>query len=137
MLNARIVYAQQNAAVEAIALARQQLVICLEAAAETELAGANVASLAVVLNDAGDLLSKAELAHSTGDFTVAADYAVACSERLDGFLAESTELQILEQEHGLYFLVGLAASIFGFFVVIIIGFCVWVYLAQRYREVEK
>lgn len=136
VFSVKFVYAQQDAADEAISLARQQLQICFEAAAETEFVGADVSYLAIVLNEAGDLFSKAELAYSAGNFDAAAGYAVECSEHLDGFVGETTELQISGQERGLYSLIGVAGSVFGFFVVISLAFFFWVYLSQRYGEQE-
>ena len=136
VLSVKFVYAQQDAADEAISLARQQLLICFEAAAETEPAGADVSNLAIVLNEAGDSLSKAELAYSAGNFEAAEVYAIDCREQLDGFDEAKAELQILEQESGLYFLIGVAGSVFGFFLVIGLAFFFWVYLNQRYRELE-
>ena len=81
-------------------------------------------------------MSKAELAYSQGNFGAAVVNAVACSESLDEFVEEATELQILEQEHGVYSLYGVVGSFFGVFIVILVSYWVWILLKQRYGDVK-
>ena len=136
MINAKSVSAQRDDAAEEITLAKRQILVCLNTAVETARFGADVSSLVIILNNAGNLLSKAELAYSQGNFGAAVVNAVACSESLDGFVDEAAELQILEQEHGVYSLYGVIGSFLGVFIVIIVSYWVWILLKQRYGDVK-
>jgi len=130
-----LVFAQQDSAAGAIGSAKQQLVVCYEAAAEAERAGGNVTSLTAALNEAGVLLSKAELAYSKSDFGAAGDFAVQSRERLNGFVDEAAELKAAgEQMRNMDFLINIVGSIVGTFVVIGAGIGVWVFLKRRYGQ---
>ena len=128
----RLVYAQQDVAAEAIDSAKQQIVVCYQTAREAERAGGNVTSLTVSLNEAGALLSKAELAYSKSDFSSAGDFAVQSRERLSGFVDEAAGLKAAgEQMRNMDFLINIVGSIVGTFVVIGAGVGVWVFLKRR------
>ena len=134
----RLVYAQQNAAADAIASAKQEIVICYEAAAQAERSDGDVTSLTVALNEAGALLSKAELAYSKSDFSAAGDFAIQSRERLGGFVDEAAALKAAgEQMRNMDFLINIVGSIVGTFVVIGAGIGVWIFLKRRYGRAEE
>jgi hypothetical protein len=135
--SSRLVYAQQDTAAGAIASAKQQIVVCYGAAAEAERAGGNVTVLAVALDEAGVLLSKAELAYSMGDFGAASGFAVQCRERLSGFVAEAAGLKAAgELMRDNDFLFNVVGSTVGTFVVVLVGIRVWFFLKRRYGREE-
>jgi len=116
----------------AIVAAENEVVDCYTAVSETEKAGANVTGLLSILNEAGKLLSKANLAYSIGDFDSAWDFAVSSQEKLDGFLAEADGLRrAAMHERYLDFMVNIAGSIVGAISIICGSFAVWFFLKQR------
>ena len=122
-------------AAETIALARQQIAICYNAANEAELAGANVTSLTALLNEAGALLSKAELASSLGDFYEVRSLVLQCHWLLSGFAYEATGLQASgEQARKVDFLLNTVGPVVGAFAVVGFGVWVWVYLKKHFGK---
>ena len=130
-----IVFAQDDAAA-AIASAKQQLVVCYGAARQAESAGANVSYLVSVLNVAGDLLSRSELAYSQGDLVGAQGLASQCSQSLSNFVASAESLRDGVSGNAGWVYVGVVASIVGAILVVISGFLVWRYVRKRFVPVE-
>lgn len=64
IVHSSLVLADQTDAAVAITSAKEQVVTCYQAAKDAEGAGANITSLTATLNDAGALLSQAELARA-------------------------------------------------------------------------
>jgi hypothetical protein len=128
------VFAQQDAAGSALSSAKQQLVTCYLAAREAEAAGADVSTLTIELEGAGELFSRAELAYSAGDFEAAIDLASQSSLALNGFLqnADLVRFQAIRQAN-LDFWFSLVTTIVGSLVVIIGGFLVWWRLKKRFE----
>jgi len=127
----------QNDAAGAIASAKQQIVACYDAARQAEAAGANISSLTSALNDAGDLLSRSELAYSQGDLGGAQTLASQCSQRLSSFVSESNVLRdAAVQQRNFDFWVNVVGSVVGTFVVIVTGFVVWRFVKKQYVPVE-
>jgi hypothetical protein len=128
------VFAQQDAAGSALSSAKQQLVTCYLAAGEAEAAGADVSTLTIELEGAGELFSRAELAYSAGDFEAAIDLASQSSLALNGFLqnADLVRFQAIRQAN-LDFWFSLVTTIVGSLVVIIGGFLVWWRLKKRFE----
>ena len=114
--------------------ARQQIITCYNAAKEAETAGANITSLTFVLNDAGTLLSQAELASSKGDSALANTLAAQSRAKLTNFVSEADALKetALQQQYNAFLI--LMASIVGTFVVLGVGLGVWFFLNKRERE---
>ena len=132
-----LAFAQQSGADSAIASAKQQIVVSFNSAKAAEAAGANITSLTYVLNEAGDLLSRSELAYSQGDFAGAQSLASECSQRLGNVASESAALRDAAiQQESYYFWVNTVGSIVGTFVVIAVGFGVWRVLKGRHADVE-
>lgn len=102
---------------------------------EAEKAGANIAGLLSILNDAGELFSRANLAYSIGDFDSAFDFAVWSKEKLNGFGAEADALrETAVQQHDWDFMFYVMGSIVGAIGVIFGGFVVWFFLRRRYEK---
>ncbi len=127
-----VALAQNNAA--SITSARQQLIACYDSARQAEAAGANISSLTSVLNDAGDLLSRAELAYSQGDSSAAQSLVSQVGQRLSNVISDADALRDAAlQQQNYEFWVEFVGSIVATFVVIAAGFGVWQLLKRRYK----
>ncbi len=132
-----VVFAQDDAS-GTIASAKQQLVVCYDAARRAESAGANVSSLTSVLIAAGNLLSHSEYAYSSGDLGNARNLAEQCIQALIGFTSEADSLRAAaEGEASFDFFVYFVGSIVGTVVVIFAGLVVWFVVKKRYVPVEQ
>ncbi|MEM3640423.1 MAG: hypothetical protein QXH37_00640 [Candidatus Bathyarchaeia archaeon] len=106
-----------------------------EAVLEAERAGADVSDLRVRLNDAGELLAKAENAYRTGNFSEAVSRAVECSILVDGVIDEALNLKSLAltnawktfQQTLMFSCVGSAAFLATLFFV-------WLWFKRTYAE---
>lgn len=77
----------------AVSQAQKALASSTEAVAKAQSEGANVDALMVTLIQAADLLSKAQLANSAGNYGTANDYASQCQSKLSGVTGEASSLQ--------------------------------------------
>lgn len=77
----------------AVNQAQKTLSDITQVVAKAQSEGANVDALMVTLTQAADLLSKAQLANSAGDFSTANDYASQCQSILSGVADEASSLQ--------------------------------------------
>lgn len=110
----------------AIADAEERVVVCYGAVADADGAGANVTGLLGVLDEAGRLLSRANLAYMAGDFDSAFDFAVESREVLDGFAVEADALRDdAIQQRSWDFMVNVVGSVVAAAVVVCGGFIVW------------
>ena len=126
--------ADQTDAPAAIASAKDQILICYQAAKEAEGAGANITALVAVLNDAGTLLSRAEFAYSISDFGTARDLAIQSQSILGVFISEAnTSKETATQHRNQDFLINVVGSIAGTFAVIVAGFVAWRFLKTKYE----
>lgn len=128
------VWAQQNDAASAISAAQSKLVQCYDAARTAESAGANISSLTPVLNDAGTLLSNAELAYSSGNFSLASNLASQSQSSLGSFISDANALKsaaVASSNQQTLIFVG---SIVGTFAVIGTGAAIWVLLKRKYGK---
>jgi len=117
----------------AIAEASQRVNICYSAAADAAKAGGNVTGLLVALDEAGGLLSKAELALAKGEFDSASTLAHLSEERLVGFEEAAVGLRDSAVRAGfLDFALSVVGSAVGSIVVVLVGVTVWFYLKRRY-----
>jgi len=127
----------QGDAAGAIASAKQQIIVCYDSARQAEAAGANISSLTSVLNDAGQLLSRSELAYLQGDFGSAQSLASECNQRLSNFVSDSNALRdAAAQRRAFDYWVNFVGSIAGTIAVIVAGFMVWRFIKKRYVPVE-
>ena len=130
-----LVLAEQTDATATITSAKGQIVTCYQAARYAEGAGANITSLTATLNDAGALLSQAELAYSTNDFDTARNLAVQSQGMLGNFVSEASALkQAATQQRDQDFLINVVGSLIGVFAVIGAGAAAWLFLKKRYAQ---
>jgi hypothetical protein len=130
-----LVLAAQTDAAAAIASAKEQIVTCYQAARDAEGAGANITSLTVILNDAGSLLSQAELAYSMNDSDAARDFAVQSLDKLGNFVSEANALKdTAMQQRSQDFMINVVGSIVGTFAVLGAGAATWSFLRKRYKQ---
>jgi hypothetical protein len=132
-----VVWAQQNDAASAISMAQSELVQCFDAARAAESAGANISSLTFILNNAGSLLSGAELAYSQGNFTSASSLAAQSQSSLSGFRSDASALKSAAVDSSNLQTLFFVGSIVGTFVVIGGGVAVWVLLKRKYGNEEE
>ena len=127
------VFAESSDADSAIASARQQIIVCYSAAKAAEGSGANITSLTSLLNDAGDLLSKSELAYSKNDFVTAQYLAVQSSQSLANFVSQANELRdSATLQRYLDFWSNVVGSIIGGIGVVVAGLIVFRFVSKRY-----
>ena len=130
-------FADETEAASAIASAKQEIVVCFEAARGAEGLGADISVLTAILNDAIVLLSNAELAYSQGDFNASRDLAVQSRQDLANFVPFANALAVSGAEAGFRdFLINVVGSIVSAVAVIVAGFVIWVYLKRRYEVAE-
>lgn len=129
-----IVFSKSDAK-SAIVAAEERIVVCYQAVAEADKAGANVTALLAVMNEAGWFLSKAKLAYKMGDFDLAGNFAVQSQERLSGFVegADSLRGTAIQQRYW-DFMVNVVGSIIGTVAVVGGSFFVWFLLKRRYGK---
>jgi hypothetical protein len=109
-----------------IAEAEERVVVCYRAVADADGAGANVTGLLGVLDEAGLLLSRADLAYMAGDFDSAFDFAVESREVLDGFVVEADALRDDSiQQRSWDFVVNVVGFVVGAAAVVCSGFIIW------------
>ena len=134
---ASVVWADQAGASSAISSARVQIASCVDVAREAEAAGADIAGLALIVNEAGLLLSQAEFAFSVGDFVGAQGFAFQSQGRLVSFVSDANALRVsAEGAATMDFLVNVVGSIVGTVGVLVGGFGVWRYLSRKNRKDE-
>jgi len=129
-----LVRADQTDVAAAIASAKEQILICYQAAKEAEGAGANITALVAVLNDAGTLLSRAEFAYSVSDFGTARDLAIQSQSTLGDFVSEANALkETATQQRNQDFLINVVGSLVGAFAVVGTGVATWIFLKRKYE----
>jgi len=127
--------ASEAEAASAIAATREKVAWCYQAVSEADRAGANVTGLLFTLNEAGLLLSKADLAYRMGDYDPAERYATLGLNRLIGFESEARNLR----DFGLWqrdsdFWVNIVGSSVGAVVVLVCSFLVWGFLKRKHTK---
>jgi hypothetical protein len=127
-----LVRADQIDATVAIASAKEQILICYQAAKEAEGAGANITALVAVLNHAGTLLSRAEFTYSTSDFDTARNLAVQSQSTLGDFVSNANTLkETADQQRNQDFLINIVGSLGGAFAVVGAGVLTWILLKKK------
>jgi hypothetical protein len=122
----------------AINQASQRVVVCYGAVVNATKAGANASALLSVLDDAGSMLSKAEVAFASGDFDLANDSARQSMQGLDGFEAQALGLQnAAARADYSNFMFKVVGSIVEAVVVLVGSFVVWSWLKTRQRKAGK
>jgi hypothetical protein len=122
----------------AIVVAEGRIVVCYRAVADADAAGANTTVLLAVLDEAGWLLSRANLAYEMGDFGSALDFANQSQERLNDFVAQAdASRETAIQQRYWNFMVHVVGSIVGAIGVVCGGFFVWFFLKRRYEKAGR
>ncbi|MGB9914297.1 MAG: hypothetical protein ACPLIG_00745 [Candidatus Bathyarchaeales archaeon] len=129
--------ADQAAAAVALASAKEQIAACYSAAKAAESAGANITALTAILNDAGELISRAEYDYSISNFDAAQDLAVQSQRLLSDFVAEANALkETAAEQRSQDFMINIVGSTAGTFAVLGVGSAIWVLLRRRERAAE-
>lgn len=133
---ASVVFAsEQDDARSVILGAEGKVVDCYEAVLDAEKAGANVTGLLIRLNEAGEILSKANLAYSVGNYSLAIELAGQSTARLDSFVADAdTLMDAAAQEHYWDFMINVVGSSVGTVAVVCGSFFAWRFL-KKYERV--
>lgn len=84
----------EEEAASALANAEKAVASAYNATVNAEQIGANVSSLLVQLNDAGDQLGKAEISYSQGDFNATLNLVNLSSETAAGVKAKAVQLKL-------------------------------------------
>jgi len=109
---------------------------CYLAVAPADKAGGNISDMLSVLQDAGMLLSRADLALGKGDFDSAYNLAVQSKARLGGFIAEASSVKDAAENSGFVdFMINIVGSSVGTVAVVVGSFAVWFWLNKRYAKV--
>ncbi len=128
----------QAVSASALASAEESVSSAYQAVSKAEAAGANVSSLLVRLNDAGWLLSRAQMAYKSGDFNSSQQFAAQSQEELNGFVADANALkETAIQERYFDFMVNVVGSIVGAIGVVCASFFVWFLLKRKYEKAGK
>jgi hypothetical protein len=114
--------------------AEQRVLACYNAVANAGKEGANTSALLVNLTEAGNLLSRADLAFEKGDFNSGQAFALQSQQRLEGFEAQADSLgQKAAHDRFVDFEVNVVGSLVGTAVVVLGAFTVWFALKRRYK----
>lgn len=125
----------QAEAKAAVDEAQARVATCYKIAASAAKNGANITDLLAVLNSAGDLLSRADLAFSQSDYSVAHDLAGQCVQSLTGFEDTATGTNKAASQRALAdLLMNIATPIAGAFTVVVVGVAVWLLLKRKYSQ---
>ena len=129
-----IVNAEQQDAATAISSAQSTLLNCYSAAKSAEAAGANITQLTSTLNQAGALLSRAQLALSQNDSVTATNLAVQSQGLLGGFVSQAgVEQSSAQSQKDESFFVNVVLSTVGTVVAIAASFGLWYLLKRMYN----
>ncbi len=132
---APVVFGAEADAEAAIVSARHQLVVYFQSAAAAEANGANITHLTQVLNDAGALLSDAELAFANGDFDLAESLALDSQVGLANFNYEVNSIMTTAADSANRdFMFNVVGSIVAVIIVVSLGVFAWFFVTKRYAR---
>ncbi|MGB9841293.1 MAG: hypothetical protein ACPLKZ_01060 [Candidatus Bathyarchaeales archaeon] len=122
-----------NEAAEAVNQAAADLGSAFAAVAEAEQAGANISALMAKLDVAGVFLTQAQSALRTGDYENAVSFAHACSDAIEGMVADAAHLKLTtEKAQADSFLLATIGSSVGLVLLCVFGFMGWKLLKKWY-----
>jgi hypothetical protein len=128
-----VVRADNSTAQNTIASVRKEIIDCFEAAKAAEAAGANISALTSTLDSASSLVSKAELAYSSGNFSEADSLVARVQASIINFVSTANSLQNEAiQKQKLDFLFNFVGSITVTVIVILSGVVTWVFFKRKY-----
>lgn len=100
---------------------------------QAENAGGNVSHIVSRLRAAAGLLAEAQNAYKAGDYEDAYQYALNCSELLDGLVEDAEKIEIkAKQLHNSNFYLAVIESSIGLAAVILCGAIGWRFLRRWY-----
>jgi hypothetical protein len=85
------VLADQSTSQNAIFTAQNDLKNCYQTVRQAGAAGVNIDPLVATLNNASDLLSKAQIAYAIKDYDAAKNYATQCQGQLSDVVSQANE----------------------------------------------
>lgn len=125
----------QSQAVSALDDAEGAVVSAYSAVSKADAAGANVSDMLVRLNEAGDVLTRAQIAYGVGDYDSALELAVLCQEKLRGFVADADVLTgVAVRDSSLDFMANVMGPIVGSVGIVCLSLVAWVYLNRRHGK---
>ncbi len=113
----------------------ETIIQCYSAIAKADNVGANISTLLMTLQQAGELLSQASLSFNTGDFDSALDLASQSQELLKGFISDAeglTDVTIQENYSGV--VTTILTSTFGAIVVVVGSVILWFRTKKKIEE---
>jgi hypothetical protein len=122
-------------ATSAISEAEEVVALAYEAVLEAEQAGAEISGLLASLNEAGELLAKAQVAFRLGDFDEAVLSASLCSEICEVLKGEADELRV--EAYGVKVMnswLTMTGSTIGVVAVVFGSFWGWRVFKRRYIQ---
>ncbi len=131
------IYTESDAE-SAIAAAEERILVSYQGLVKADDAGANTTKLLLILDEAGNLLSKAKLTYQMGNFDSAMNFALLSQEKLNGFVVEVDALtKAAMQKRYWDFTVNVVGSVFAAVGVVCGGLIVWLLLKKKCeREVR-
>lgn len=125
----------ESEATTAMVVAEERIVVCHQAVDNANRVGANTTGLLIVLNEAGNLLSKAEWAYKKADFSASVGFAALSQERLSGFVEKVATLEAAAIQQGDWdFKINVVGSILGTVGVLCSGYVSWFFLERKYGK---
>jgi len=125
----------EDVATLSIARAEENVSLAYQAVKDAEGARANISGLLSELNEAGELLAKANMSYRIGDFENATFLADASTEKSDSIKIEAYRIRDLALYQGLVnFQSTIAASILSVAAILFISFTGWRLFKRRYYQ---
>jgi hypothetical protein len=128
--------AGQDDAAANISAAKTELSNCYASVKAAEAQGANVTGLIATLNDAGELLTRAELAYLAKDYDSAANFTQQSKDTLDGFNQAANSLKADAMQSGNSGFFTDALLVVASLVIFCVGIAVWVALRSKQGSVS-
>ncbi len=125
--------ASQGSAESQISSAKNLIKDCYLAVKEAEAEGADIGTLMVTLNEAGLLLSEAELAYSVKEYSLADDYARQSRSKLSNLISQAQDLRQTAINAGTQEFVTLTLSLLASIGILSGGIAAWVVLKRKER----
>jgi hypothetical protein len=123
--------ANQGSAEAQISSARNLIKDCYFSVKEAEATGANISALMFTLNEAGILLSQAEMAYSAKEYNSAENYARQSKNKLNDFIFQATTLTQTASSIASLDFITMALSLIASIGIMCFGISVWLILKRK------
>jgi len=120
----------------AVEAAEDKILTCYQAASNAANSGANVSVLLLILDEAGTLYSRAQLAYQNGDFNSATSLANLSVEKLSNFVDDANLLEQEASKQQFMDFLALAASAVATMLVLFASAIAWIVLNRTPRKVK-